>query len=214
MNDEAITRVTPRRGSGALARIVRNLGEFGTTRNGRGFRFWELLSIVGFLGGMALIAVYTRASLVDFGILGLVGTAAWLTGGVLGFLFGVPRLRAGVDQSPNAPHSQFTPNTNLEQISDWLTKIIVGATLVQLGPLAKAVSGIAVAVGLQLHTRGGAAATGAVMITYASGGFMWGYLWCSLRIFKEMAGLADQANGPALRQAPTPPHDKANPTAL
>jgi tetratricopeptide (TPR) repeat protein len=70
-------------------------------------------------------------------------------GGFLGFLFGIPRLlqhgaaasaRTGSEKQPtedSASRSErsdrrfFATNTNLEEISDWVTKIIVGLSLVQ-----------------------------------------------------------------------------------
>jgi hypothetical protein len=65
-----------------------------------------------------------------------------LIGALTGFLFGIPKVythssdtgtAAAAGTSP-APLSQqlLRVNTNLEQISDWLTKIIVGIGLVQL----------------------------------------------------------------------------------
>jgi tetratricopeptide (TPR) repeat protein len=60
----------------------------------------------------------------------LVGAAAFAAGGFLGFLFGVPRVSEGV-ANPKAPSGSVVSNTNLEQVSDWLTKIVVGVTLVQ-----------------------------------------------------------------------------------
>lgn len=61
-------------------------------------------------------------------------------GGLLGFLFGVPRapqsdaLKNGRSQegAPTGPGVQLAVNTNLEQISDWLTKLLVGLGLVEL----------------------------------------------------------------------------------
>jgi len=60
---------------------------------------------------------------------------ACLIGGIiLGFLFSIPRYRK--DQNNTVPTdsqrlSYYKDNTNLEEISDWLTKIIVGISLVQ-----------------------------------------------------------------------------------
>lgn len=189
----------PKQG-GPFQALVANLFDLGLTPHGRGLRFWELLSIVGFVGAMVAIAIYTWPNPVTFGILALVGAAAWLSGGVLGFLFGVPRLRTAVDASTHAG-AGFAPNTNLEQISDWLTKIIVGATLVQLRPLVADIDAIALSIGADLGIRGGATAAGAVMVTYFFGGFMWGYLWCSLRIFREMAGLIAREQAVASRES-------------
>jgi len=64
---------------------------------------------------------------------------AYCAGGFLvDFLFGIPRVLQASDVSPSgkekasqAGYAQQV-NTNLEQISDWLTKIIVGLGLVQL----------------------------------------------------------------------------------
>lgn len=46
--------------------------------------------------------------------------------------------------SSTQPGSSLTVNTNLEQISDWLTKIIVGVTLVEFQPMLEKMHGAAV----------------------------------------------------------------------
>jgi tetratricopeptide (TPR) repeat protein len=51
-------------------------------------------------------------------------------GGTVGFLFGIPRT-VQTDSSAPQRYAQKV-NTNLEQISDWLTKILVGLGLTQL----------------------------------------------------------------------------------
>lgn len=68
----------------------------------------------------------------------LVGCAVATAGAALGFLFGVPRVLAA-QPDPYAPPSAspaYLANTNLEQVSDWLTKLLIGAGLTQLGNLA------------------------------------------------------------------------------
>jgi hypothetical protein len=68
----------------------------------------------------------------------MVSAACCLAGGLLGFIFGVPRALSGdADSKLGENRRRLIPNTNLEEVSDWLTKIIVGATLVQLGALAR-----------------------------------------------------------------------------
>src|SRR5579859_2701369 len=47
--------------------------------------------------------------------------AAFLSGGLLGFLFGIPK--AATSAAP--ADSEYMANTNLEQISNWLTTIVV-----------------------------------------------------------------------------------------
>ncbi|GAA2810535.1 hypothetical protein GCM10010441_39020 [Kitasatospora paracochleata] len=74
---------------------------------------------------------------------GLVVAATFtVAGGLLGFLFGIPRLLTSgaaahpADQGATSTAS-YAPNTNLEQVSDWLTKILLGAGLTQIGTLPR-----------------------------------------------------------------------------
>lgn len=67
----------------------------------------------------------------------LAGLAALVVGFFLGFLFGIPRVVQDTDGTPDVdskPKHNYAQrvNTNLEQISDWLTKIIVGVGLVEM----------------------------------------------------------------------------------
>src|SRR5258708_423417 len=83
----------------------------------------------------------------------LLGAAFISIGALLGFIFGIPRVpRSAASAAPqpqpaggatgaastSAPPQddrRLTTNTNLEDISDWLTKILVGAGLAQLAVL-------------------------------------------------------------------------------
>jgi hypothetical protein len=81
----------------------------------------------------------------------LTALAATATGLVLGFLFGIPRGLSGDNNAPTgtsyeggagtnaAGTSAHQPrrlgNASLEQVADWLTKLLIGAGLTQLGPL-------------------------------------------------------------------------------
>jgi len=92
------------------------------------------------LPAVALVAtvVYAWGDWDIFAVAMLVAAGAFAAGGLLGFLFGIPRSLANPqggedDSSSGAPR----PNTNLEQISDWLTKILVGVGLVQFTTLAQ-----------------------------------------------------------------------------
>ena len=60
-----------------------------------------------------------------------IGSSSFLIGGLVGFLFGIPRAVQGSTAPTGA--AQYQANTNLEQVSDWLTKIIVGVSLVEIG---------------------------------------------------------------------------------
>lgn len=71
-----------------------------------------------------------------FGILLVVALAAAFFGVFMGLIFGVPKLNDKYNPSSdyNENH-KYMPNTNLEEMSDWLTKIIVGVSLTQLAML-------------------------------------------------------------------------------
>src|SRR5262245_8259356 len=86
---------------------------------------WVLL-LGGATGGGALLlfplALGLQGALPLLGALGagaLLAGAAALVGALLGFLFGIPRTLQADPSHPEEGRS--TVNTNLEQISDWLT---------------------------------------------------------------------------------------------
>jgi hypothetical protein len=146
-----------------------------------------------FIGGLATALLVSAAAIGCYagtypgpqprptvvGLLMLYTAAASLVGALLGFLFGVPRTTVpdttATVSSVDSDHSK--PNTNLEQISDWLTKILVGATLVQLGN----VSGWAARLFRTLAEALDASPTaahliGALVVYSASAGFIFGWL--------------------------------------
>src|ERR1700752_4028760 len=80
----------------------------------------------------------------SLGLYTLVAGAAAAVGGLAGFLFGIPRAREiseAIAQQGNDPaktrRAVLSANTNLERVSDWLTTLLVGATLVQIDPIIK-----------------------------------------------------------------------------
>lgn len=166
----------------------------------KGLAFWEILAITAFMMGTITIMTFAlpvdQTYFVRSGTLFAVAVGAWMGGGALGFLFGVPRYKSDPDrnslQSLSASAQTiigFTPNTNLEQISDWLTKIIVGATLVQLQPLIQGFAALCLWMSRQVAQPAAAIFCGGMMIFFFFSGFLWGYLWCSIRVFREMVQL-------------------------
>ena len=96
--------------------------------------------LIGF--PLVVIGIYCAelpsGGLMAFGAAAMVSAASFLSGALLGFLFGIPRaLSSDAGIRSGEQESRLVANTNLEQVCDWLTKIIVGATLVQLGPLTR-----------------------------------------------------------------------------
>jgi tetratricopeptide (TPR) repeat protein len=150
---------------------------------------WLPYLVVGPAVGVVGIVVYAwhKDSGSVFAIAVLVAGAAFLGGALLGFLFGIPRLlandaaaapAAAAGGAPAAPaRSPYAPNTNLEQISDWLTKILVGVGLVELGKISKGTKKLVdfLAPALGGPTTGPSFGL-AVLFLYAVSGFLIVYL--------------------------------------
>jgi hypothetical protein len=125
--------------------------------------------------------------------------AAVGVGGFVGFLFGIPRALATDVQNPETQpralqaSSRYIGNTNLEQISDWLTKILVGATLTQLGTIRESGSRLFGAMGPALGSGASATAfAGSVVIYFGVLGFVLGWLATRLLLGKALSD-ADRA---------------------
>jgi hypothetical protein len=125
----------------------------------------------------------------------LIGGAALVSAAIIGFLFGVPRaLTMPAPVAPDATASSTAPNTNLEQVSDWLTKVLLGATLTQLGNIGNAASHLFVVEAPALGGgRSAAVMAGAVSVYMAGVGFLFGWLMTRLFLGKVM-DLVDQAH--------------------
>ena len=65
----------------------------------------------------------------------LIGGASLCAGGFLGFIFGIPNLLQS-QVTNESKSSMLKYNDNLVQISDWLTKIIVGVSLTQINSIS------------------------------------------------------------------------------
>lgn len=118
----------------ALFAAVRRTFNTQPTPEGEPAALWAWLSYTFPFSAIGLLAVVVYAlKVADAAVLAvglLVGTGAFLVGGLFGFIFGIPKSLTGDDT-----RRKFKGNTSLEEISDWLTKIIIGLTLIQLGEL-------------------------------------------------------------------------------
>src|SRR2546421_2352803 len=101
---------------------------------------WLVLGgfLIAFILILALLAWSVSSARFLFAEL-LIGAAAISIGGLLGFLFGMPRGQVDDQTSEgNGKSNQavsYRPSNNLEQVSDWLTKILIGVGLVDLKQL-------------------------------------------------------------------------------
>jgi hypothetical protein len=143
----------------------------------------------------------------------IAGAAASLVGALVGFLFGLPRTREPT-ATPGESQIGMATNTNLEEISDWLTKILVGLGLVQLGAFTRHVGDAADSVARGLG-GGDAAETFAVgLIVYSLvDGFLLGYLWTRIVVSYRLreAQEAMLARGALLALPPPMPPPAAPP---
>jgi hypothetical protein len=104
------------------------------------------------------------------------GAASLMSGVFVGFLFGLPQTL-----SQTKPKGFLTTNTSLDQITDWLTKILVGLGLVQLGKVSHGVSSLSSSLAPGLGDGSGAKAFATAILIYAAAdGFLIGYLWARL----------------------------------
>lgn len=155
------------------------------------------------VAGAGVVLLYSLAA-VDFArgvtvcVVGLMASGTCVVGGaLLGFVFGIPRTLQQGDAGAPAKHggpppeerTVFQHNTNLEQISDWLTKILIGVGLTQMtsippqlwtlgGHLAHGLAptaGAAESVGVRAFAT-------ALVLYFLITGFLLGYLWTRLQL--------------------------------
>jgi hypothetical protein len=184
--------------------IARPPQEAVTDGGSRGFRILGGLII----GGLAATVLYSLAATPSAigGTLAsgaLVAGASLLLGGLLGFLFGIPRAlqREQAPQKPTEPERPpenngatdarpaqppavgYLPNTNLEEISDWLTKILVGVGLTQLGEVPERFEATAVRVAAGFGASAAAVTfAGAAMLYFLICGFLFAFLWTRIHL--------------------------------
>lgn len=117
----------------------------------------------------------------------LTAAASFSAGAFFGFLFGIPRVLASpqgeATESRDDGRNRIAPNTNLEQISDWLTKILVGVGLVELGNIAGGVGHLAEGLAPSLGgDEVGYPVAVTLMVSFTVTGFVGSYLFARLRL--------------------------------
>lgn len=127
----------------------------------------------------------------------LIAGASLFFGFVLGFIFGIPRTPkppaatpssgSGSQTSQDADFSPVQPNTNLLEISDWLTKMLVGVSLVELYKVSPLLRKLAGFLGPGLRDCDSPSCVGSsesfaigIVIFFFGVGFLIGYLWTNL----------------------------------
>jgi hypothetical protein len=119
--------------------------------------------------------------------------AAVVSGGLVGFLFGIPHVKSATvdgktsggsrseDASAAINDDRYSPSTSLEQIADWLTKIIVGVGLIDFHRLTVKLEILAAAIQSAMNVTGSGYAFGLSLILYFGiCGFTFAFLWSRL----------------------------------
>jgi tetratricopeptide (TPR) repeat protein len=180
----------------------------------RTYLFFYGFVVIGML--FVLIGQWSRNPLAAL----LWAFACLASGGFVGFLFGIPKVaqpsgppapgstapaagNAGVASSAAGPSPaagdgyRLLVNTNLTDISDWLTKIIVGLTLIQLQKIPDNLSRASLFIAYSLGGTEQKSFAAGILVFFSVGGFLGGYLFT--RLFLTGAFYrADQPNLTAL----------------
>lgn len=134
-------------------------------------------------GASADLRIFLQVSAIGAVVAGASAMVAWL----FGLLFGIPRSIARPNDPappsanaahPNAGQPTSRVNTNLEDVSDWLTKTLIGVGLTQLNSIPHKLWQYALAMDqASLNGKaGGAVFILGVALTGAAGGFWVGYV--------------------------------------
>lgn len=150
----------------------------------RKFAGWGFLAAVMFGWLIELVYGLSAETLFwsgvrTFSILWFASGAAFFAGTIGGFLFGVPKAVSNPATTPSPSiASRYKINTNLEEISDWLTKIILGLGLVHANKVIRLVDSLGEQVGSAIGSAQGAKAIAVSAMIYGFVcGFIVVYIW-------------------------------------
>jgi hypothetical protein len=178
-------------------------------------------SLLLFTVGFIFIGFYVSSnggkSLGNMAVGWLTACAAFAAGGLVGLVVGIPRFvssgalrhdvetgnvpamkadqagpaQSNADQASQNGASSVAPSSNLAEISDWLTKLLLGAGLVELTRLGRPLGTLIddVAAGLGSATSSGRVVAAAILITYVTLGFIDVYIVTTLWYGKHLQEL-------------------------
>src|SRR5205807_4795618 len=150
--------------------------------------FYQGLAIVAGIGILIVYSAKSPAFPQSLAVGLLVAGASLACGIFIGFLFGIPRTvqKPQAADGTTASQSDSGVNTNLEQISDWLTKIIVGVGFVQLSKMPPRIKALVEYMSSAFADQKVSPATVLTIMAYfAIFGFLLGYLWTRIYLTRE-----------------------------
>lgn len=163
-------------------------------------KFSDQLAIVAIAFGLIVLVAAIVVFWQDIALVPVAFLIAFASGGVgsvLGFLFGIPKMadgttegdltgNAAVSAAAHVASQKLLFNTNLGQVSDWVTKIVIGLGIAQFGQIldgAQWLGGQYADVFDQGLSPEAAATFGlGITISAATFSFMLAYLWTSTRL--------------------------------
>jgi hypothetical protein len=161
--------------------VVASLGRFLSRTS------WQAYLSLAVLTGLSSIALHATGGefRTQLGA-GFFLAGSSLLGGVLvGFLFAIPKSDSSLGslttgQNETNGGSKYSLNTNLEDISDWLSKMIVGVGLVQLTSVPGYIKRASLYWSSSIKHGFPTAYTSTLIIFFCLLGFLVGYLWTRL----------------------------------
>jgi len=146
--------------------------------------FWMIVGVVAIL-----LEASTHPN--PFRVIGaglLIACAAGGVGASIGFLFGMPQAVKGNQQDNNGNgegKSGLVLNTHLQEVADWLTKLLLGVGLAQLANLRSALTSLGTYLNQSSGLESGVAI--AIVIYFIAIGFLLGYLWAELYLSTQVS---------------------------
>ncbi len=160
-------------------------------RNDNSRSKWRFYLGISIAAGVGAVALHTggNSQARDFSAGFLLAGASLFIGVLVGFIFGIPKTSKPSAGSSNPVQSNtdvaYSLNTNLEEISDWLTKMLVGVGLVQLTAIPGYISRIASYWETSIGRHFPAAYVAALIAFFSLTGFLIGYLWTRLALIGD-----------------------------
>lgn len=153
---------------------------------------WKSYLGTGIAAGIGAVALHTWNSdqAREFSAGFVLAGASLFVGILIGFLFGIPKTsKINPEDSSLAPkdgsEASYRLNTNLEDISDWLTKMLIGVGLVQLTSIPSYLKKVALYWQISVGSGFPAAYAAGIIIFFCAVGFLVGYLWTRLALIED-----------------------------
>lgn len=158
-------------------------------------KLFLIIGVINFFGLFLIVFYALHYNVLEgfrvISVAAMLAIAFSMLGFILGLIFGIPRSEQEPTTTPANSNntdkidstSIYRPNTNLEQISDWLTKILVGVGLTELKEIPKHLEALAnfLSPGLGNNIYSPRFAL-ALASTYFISGFLLGYLVSRLHL--------------------------------